>query len=54
MTYFTTNDWDAQTLLSSVMADRESKRTLGGVIWKAVMVIVALWLVYWMLRAYVL
>jgi hypothetical protein len=28
--------------------------TVGGIIWKAVMVIVALWLIYFMLRAYVL
>ena len=28
--------------------------SIGGIIWRAIMVIVALWLVYWMLRVYVL
>jgi hypothetical protein len=36
------------------MGEDDSKPTAGGMIWKIVMVVVALWLVYWMLRSYVL
>ena len=35
------------------VAEKE-KLSAGGVIWRVVMVVVALWLVYWMVRAYVL
>jgi hypothetical protein len=35
------------------MADK-SGWTPGSIVWKVVMAIVALWLVYWMLRTYVL
>ena len=34
--------------------DEKQRPGLGAILWRAVMVIVALWLVYWMLRAYVL
>jgi len=35
------------------MAGKE-RLNVGGLVWRVVMIVVALWLVYWMLRVYVL
>jgi hypothetical protein len=35
------------------MADKQGL-SVGGILWKAVMVVVAIWLIYWMLRTFVL